>query len=74
VPEICVEPEAWRAPRHDWRGCKTVEAPGGTEYELPIRLNRRGVSATGATISGGRLHLRNAALGGSRQRTRRENP
>jgi glycogen debranching enzyme len=34
------------------------EAPGGTEYDLPVRLNRPNVHASGAELSGSRLHLR----------------
>jgi hypothetical protein len=34
------------------------EAPGGTEYDLPVRLNRPNVRASGAELSGSRLHLR----------------
>ncbi len=35
----------------------TFEAPAGSVYDLPIRLNRSHVSAQGAEISGGKLHL-----------------
>jgi len=34
------------------------EAPGGTEYDLPVRLNRPNVRASGAELSGSRLHFR----------------
>jgi glycogen debranching enzyme len=34
------------------------EAPGGTEYDFPVRLNRPNVRASGAELSGSRLHLR----------------
>lgn len=44
------------------------EAPGGTEYDLPVRLNRPNVRASGAELSGSRLHLRVPA-GDGYQRT-----
>jgi len=34
------------------------EAPAGTEYDLPVRLSRPNVRASGAELSGSRLHLR----------------
>jgi len=44
------------------------EAPGGTEYDLPVRLNRSNVRASGAEFSGARLHIRIPA-GNGYQRT-----
>ena len=44
------------------------EAPSGTEYDLPVRLNRPNVHASGAELSGSRLHLRIPA-GSGYQRT-----
>ncbi len=34
------------------------EAPGGTEYDLLVRLNRSNVHASGAELSASRMHLR----------------
>ena len=34
------------------------EAPGGSEHDLPVRINRPNVRVTGAELAGGRLHLR----------------
>jgi len=34
------------------------EAPGGTEYDLLVRLNRPNVHASGAELSASRMHLR----------------
>ena len=34
------------------------EAPGGKTYDLPVRLNRSNVRASGAELAGSRLHLK----------------
>lgn len=34
------------------------EAPGGSEHDLSVRINRPNVRVTGAELAGGRLHLR----------------
>jgi hypothetical protein len=44
------------------------EAPGGVEYDLPVRLNRPNVQASGAGLTGSVLHLRMPA-GDGYQRT-----
>jgi len=33
------------------------EAQGGSAYELPLRINRSGVTAEGGTISGDKVHI-----------------
>ncbi|MGA8029952.1 MAG: glycogen debranching protein [Bryobacteraceae bacterium] len=35
----------------------SFEAPGGSAYDLPLRLNRANVSAKGAEIGNGKLHI-----------------
>jgi len=35
----------------------SFEAQAGASYDLPLRLNRAGISVEGARISGGKLHL-----------------
>ncbi|MBZ5624268.1 MAG: glycogen debranching protein, partial [Acidobacteriia bacterium] len=36
----------------------TLEAPGGSEYDLPVRLNRPGVRVSGAELAGSNLRVR----------------
>ena len=36
----------------------TFEAPGGSAYDLPVRLNRQGVRVSGAELAGSALRLR----------------
>jgi hypothetical protein len=43
------------------------EAPGGSEIELPVRLNRANVRASGAELNGSRLRLRFPAGEGYRR-------
>jgi hypothetical protein len=35
-----------------------LAAPGGSEYELPVRLNRPGIAASGGELKNGRLRIR----------------
>lgn len=43
------------------------EAPGGSEYMIPVRSNRQGVRAAGGQLEGGRLRLRTPAVEGYQQ-------
>jgi hypothetical protein len=40
------------------RAAFTLEAPGGTVTELPLRINRLGFRLTGAVITSGKLRVR----------------
>ncbi|MBV9303004.1 MAG: glycogen debranching protein [Acidobacteriaceae bacterium] len=51
------------------RATFTVEAQGGAKYELPVRLNRAGISVKGAEISADTLHLRFASGSGYQNQT-----
>jgi hypothetical protein len=45
------------------------EAPGGAEYQLPVRLNKTNVRATGAELDHGRLRLKFPAGDGYQRRS-----
>jgi glycogen debranching enzyme len=60
LPEPGERTRQLKALSEDWSGRSVTfafEAQAGMSYDLPLRLNRTGISVDGARLAGGKLHL-----------------